>query len=362
MAAPIRVTITSPAAHPDVSPVSMVLIGTKGSGATITPNTLTHITSATKLDTVIGTDGLLRTGVDRIQRITSPNLYVISYETNSDAAVLTRNIAAAINAAASDETRQALDGFSPDMIVLPNVGNTAVAGDSNIALAKNLAGTHRIAAIFVDAFADTQANAIAWAGNNTGDGIFAMSNNDGAGDDAVPGSIVAAAAHAHAIHAFNLNPRLYTVRDPVQASDPQPVRAFVPEANVGAELLADSYLNSIINYSGGHYLWGGAMSNDSYLNTVGRRLVTYTIVKNLLQLLIRAVHSEWSEAVAEYYQDQMETSVNAYLGRGDVAGYDIALPTIDTHGVVTAAVELQFNPRVESVHLTVNSRGRVVVA
>lgn len=344
MTSPVQVTFREIGVAPPRTPVSIVVIAPRGAGGTIETGKLAQLT-ATNYAT-LGTDGLLKTAYDRITEISSPVLYGVPYVTSNDPQTQKDNLDAAIDVIGTPETKGVLGGFGPDLVLMPNVGNGAATADEHVTRLKNLAAIdrNRLAGIFVDAIADSMANTVAWATANSGEGIFAMSNADGT----VPGSIVAAAHHLAAIGGSNFGVKPYGVRYPVRASNPTPERTFaIEDGSAAAETLTDSFLTSIISYSGGHYLWGGRMQTGvvgSPMGFIGNRLVAYAITKQLARILLGYVGIDFTPSEAENAQSQGNDVVQPYIDAGELAEGRISLPALS--GTVLRMGLQLFFPRV----------------
>lgn len=353
MAAPVSVTIDEVGSILPRVPLSVAVIAPVGSGGTAAPGEATQITAANLA--TLGTDGLLKVAYDRFTQFVTPSFWAIPYAENSDAAVQNTNIDAAISALISDKTKSAIDGFAPDLVCLPNIGVDATTANAHITKLKGLMDTHRIAGSFVDSAKDSLTDTQTWLKNNTGDGILAVTNFDGA----VPGSIVALQHQLRYIAVEDLGVQPYGVQYPTHASNPTPERPFAVEsATAEAELLDDDFGTSIFAYDGGHFLWGGKVRtavDGSALNTVGHRLVTFNIAKQVARLLLGLVGTEFSGAEAEHTLNTANEYAETYINIGELDDAVFTLPTI-MGTQVTMGMTVFFPRIVDGVSLRVSVR------
>ena len=352
MAAPLVIRFNEVGrAHPR-APVSAAVIAPRGSAGTVAYNTLTRITEATK--DVLGTDGVLLSAYEHLEARTDVDFWALPWDDSGSPAEDAASQLLSVNALADAAEKQKIDGFAPDLVVLPEIGNDADTANATITALKGVLSDNRIAAAFVDADRTDMASAIAWSLVNGGDGILPIVNDGNTGEN--DGAILAAAHYLRYIARVNIGVNPIGTSFPMaDVVTPDPDYAFgVEDPSAPAELLDDAFLSTIITYAGGHYLWGGKMRTavvGSPLGSVGHRLVAYHIVKDVSRLLVPLVGRRIFTSDLETFQSNAEDAVETYIAMGEVIDVQVELPTFAAT-IISSEIIITFPDIADSAQLT----------
>ena len=336
------------------SPLSVVVIAPAGTGATVTSGVVTEI-NATNVDD-LGTDGTLKQAYDLLTKHENPFFYALPYETSNDAATQATNVSNAITALGSDAERvKFTHTFNrPRFAILPEVAIGATDANDQVTALKALAASDslRIGAVFTDGRSASQADAVAWLGNNAGDGLISAMNNGGA----IPGSIVAASQWIRYVQATRLDINPLGIDFPLDTPAPSPEWAFLPDSETAAaNVLRRQNGTVIITYNGSHYLWGGKINTavaNSPFESVGARLVTFEMADRMEAELLRYNHTRLDTAERTRLATALSAIAEEYVELGECADARIGTPTLAS-GLLSVGLQVFFFDIVDAAQLTV---------
>ena len=351
--ATVRFTTLPPSIPRSTLRVAVIdMLGTGAVAANVPVEEATLITESNKSD--LGTDGGMLDAYEHLTARASPLFYAVPV-----AAIADTDLNDALDALITDVEKEKMDGFGPDIVVLNTVGvdPAAVAAEAPITKATGHAVSNRWAAVFVDAkftAAATQANYVAWAGDNAHDGILAVGN---AGSGTTPGRVLAAEHYIRHIARTDLGVNPIGISFPAaDVGNPAPHWAWgIESAAAPANVLADADLSVFIQYAGDTFLWGGGISTspaNSALDTVGHRLVGKRMSEQTVIAGLSLVGTRVTLDQREGLQTQVQEIADDFVSLREAAFIVVHLPRV-VAGRLRHAMSIGFFDTVDTYELDV---------